>query len=115
MPLDRPITVGIRSGDDYDDSGRFQPGAVTSYAAWATAIDISVQRNLGTGGARLEADRVFRIRWFEEAALAPVTSISVTDELGLTYTVTHVEEFVGRYGDHRRRWLDLEGTKEAQT
>ena len=115
MPLDRPITVGIRGADDYDDSGQFQPGPVTEYPVWATALDISVQRNLGTGGARLEADRIFRIRWFEEAALSPVTSLSVTDELALTYTVTHVEEYVGRYGDHRRRWLDLECTREAQT
>ena len=115
MPLDRPITVGIRGMDDYDDAGRFQPGPVTAYPVWATAIDISVARTLETGGARLDSDRVFRIRWFEEAALAPPTSIAVTDELALTYTVTNVSEYTGRFSDLRRRWLDLECSREAQT
>ena len=101
--------------DDYNAAGQFVPGPVTSYPVWATALDISVQRNLGTGGARLDSDRVFRIRWFEEAALAPATSVSVTDELALKYTVTHVEEYVGRFGEQRRRWLDIECTREAQT
>ena len=115
MPLDRPVVVGVRGGDDYNDAGQFVPGPVTEYPIWATALDISVQRNLMLGGARLEADRVFRVRWFSELATSPVTSISVTDELRLTYTVTHVEEYVGRFGEQRRRWLDLQCTREGQT
>ena len=66
-------------------------------------------------GLRNTADRIFRVRWFEELALAPVTSVSVTDELALTYTVTNVSEYVGRFQDLRRRWLDLECSREAQT
>ena len=41
--------------------------------------------------------------------------IELTDELALAYTVTHVEEYVGRFGEQRRRWLDIECTREAQT
>ena len=115
MPLDRLLSVGIRGIDDHNDAGIFVAGPVTEYPIWATPIDISVTRNLETGGARLEADRIFRVRWFEELALAPVTSIFLTDELALTYTVTHVEEYVGRFGEQRRRWLDIECTREAQT
>ena len=115
MPLDRPITIGIRGPDDTNAAGQFVPGVVEPYPVFATAIDISVQRNLEVGGARLEADRIFRVRWFEELALAPVTSIELTDELALSYRVTNVSEYVGRFGDLRRRWLDIECTREAQT
>ena len=115
MPLDRPITVGIRGADDFDASGQFQPGPVTEYPVYATALDISVQRNLSVAGARLDSDRVLRVRWFEELALAPVTSIELADELGLSYRVTNVAEYVGRFGEQRRRWLDIECTREAQT
>ena len=115
MPLDRPITIGIRGPDDTNAAGQHVPGVVEPYGIFATAIDISVTRNLETGGARLEADRVFRVRWFEELALAPVTSIELTDELALKYTITNVAEFVGKFGDLRRRWLDIECSREAQT
>ena len=115
MPLDRPITIGIRGPDDTNAAGQFVPGAVELYPVFATAIDISVGRILETGGARLDSDRVFRVRWFEELALAPPTSIELTDELAATFTVTKVEEFVGRFQDLRRRWLDLECSREAQT
>ena len=115
MPLDRPITVGIRGDDDTNAAGQFVPGPVTEYPIWATPLDVSVTRNLSIGGARLDADRVFRVRWFEELALAPVTSIELADELGLEYRVTNVSEFVGRFGEQRRRWLDLECSREAQT
>ena len=115
MPLDRPIVIGVRGPDDFNAAGQHVPGAVELYPVFATALDISVQRVLETGGARLDSDRVFRIRWFLEAATAPVTSIELTDELALSYRVTTVSEYVGRFGDLRRRWLDLECTREAQT
>ena len=115
MPLDRPIVVGIRGPDDTNDAGQFVAGVRIDYPVFATAIDISVGRILETGGARLDSDRVFRIRWFLEAATAPVTSIELIDELALEYTVTNVSEYVGKYGDMRRRWLDIECSREAQT
>ena len=115
MPLDRPITIGIRGPSDTNAAGQFVPGALTDYPVFATALDISVQRVLETGGARLDSDRVFRVRWFEELALAPVTSLELADELALQYRVTNVSEYVGRFGDLRRRWLDLECSREAQT
>ena len=115
MPLDRPIIIGITGAGDYNERGEYVPGTVTNYPVFATAIDISVQRQLDAGGARLDSDRVFRVRWFETLALAPVTTLAVTDELALTYTVTKAEEYVGRFFDLRRRWLDLECTREAQT
>ena len=115
MPLDRPITVTIRGADDTNAAGQFVPGVAVEYPIFATAIDISVTRNLEIGGARLDADRVFRVRWFEELALAPVTSVAIIDELALAYTVTNVSEYVGRFGEQRRRWLDIECSREAQT
>ena len=115
MPLDRPITIGIRGADDFNAAGQHVPGPLTSYPVFATAVDISVTRILETGGARLDSDRVFRVRWFEELALAPVTSIELTDEFALAYTITNVSEYVGKFGDHRRRWLDVECSREAQT
>ena len=115
MPLDRPITATIRGADDYNQAGQFVPGLAVEYPIYATAIDISVSRQLEVGGARLDSDRVFRVRWFEELALAPVTSVAVIDELALAYTVTHVEEYVGRFGEQRRRWLDISCSREAQT
>ena len=89
-------------------------GVVESYPVFATALDLTNERDILPGGARNTADRIFRVRWFEELALAPVTSVSVTDELGLPYNVGHVSEFVGRFGDHRRRWLDIEGRREPR-
>ena len=115
VPLDRLLSVGVRGIDDWNDAGILVPGPVTEYPIWATPLDISVTRNLETGGARLKSDRVFRVRWFPELAIAPVTSVSIIDELGQTYTVTKIEEFVGPYCDLRRRWLTLECTREGQT
>ena len=117
MPLDRPITVGIRGADDFNDAGQFVAGPLTEYPVFATVVDLTDVRNLNTGGdlARLQALRVFRVRWFEQLALAPVTSIELADELALQYRVTNVSEYVGRFQDMRRRWLDIECTREAQT
>ena len=115
MPLDRPVTITITGPGDFNQAGQFVPGDAVEYPVFATALDISVQRVLETGGARLDSDRVLRVRWFEELAVAPVTNVSVTDELALTYTVTNVSEYAGRFGDLRRRWLDLELSREAQT
>ena len=115
MPLDRPITVGIRGADDHNDAGQFVPGVVVEYPVFATVLDLTNERDILPGGARNTADRVFRVRWFSELALAPVTSVSiVADELGLPYNVGHVSEYVGRFGDLRRRWLDIEGTREPR-
>ena len=115
MPLDRPITITIRGPDDFNQAGQFVPGEAVEYPLFATAVDISVERLLMTGGARLDADHVFRVRWFEELAIAPVTSVAVVDDFGLSYTVTNVGEYVGRFGEMRRRFMDLECTREAQT
>ena len=115
MPLDRPITATIRGADDFNQAGQLVEGLAVEYPVWATPIDISVTRNLETGGARLDSDRVFRVRWFEELALAPPTSVGIIDELALAYTVTEVSEYVGRFGDLRRRWLDISCSREAQT
>ena len=114
MPLDRPIVVSIRSGDDYNDAGRFVPGPLTPYPVWATVVDLTATRDIsitGGGGARNQIDRVYRVRWFEELALAPPTSVEVTDELGFHFglsLVGSVSEYVGKYGEQRRRWLDIE-------
>ncbi len=119
VPLDRPITIGIRGADDHNAAGQFVPGVVVEYPAWATLLDNSEIRTLDGpargGGARIEQPRTYRARWFEELALAPVTSVSVTDDLGLTYTVTNVSEYTGRFSDLRRRFLDIECNREGQT
>ena len=39
---------------------------------------------------------VFRIRWFPQLAVAPITSVSLIDELGLSYRVGHVSEYTGQ-------------------
>ena len=90
------------------------PGVAVVYPVFATVLDLTNERDILPGGARNTADRIFRVRWFEELAVAPVTSVSVTDELGLPYNVGHVSEYVGRFGDLRRRWLDIEGTREPR-
>ena len=111
MPLDRPITVGIRGPDDHNAAGILVPGVVVQHPVFATALDISGQRNLETGGARNQIDRVYRVRWFEELAIAPPTSIEITSELGVVFAsarVRKISEYVGRFGDLRRRWLDIE-------
>ena len=113
MALDRPLTITVTGMGDYSPQGVYLPGVAVVYEIYGTPIDISVGRVLDGNGARLDSDRIFRVRWFEELALAPVTSIALTDELGLTYTVTKVEEYVGRFGEMRRRWLDVESTREA--
>ena len=115
MPLDRPVTVTITGPSEFNQAGQLVPGEAVEYPVFATALDISVQRILETGGARLDSDRVLRVRWFEELAVAPVTSVAVVDELGDSFRVTNVSEYVGRFGDLRRRWLDLEITREART
>ena len=114
MPLDRPIIIGIRGPDDFNDAGQHVPGVKVDYPVFATALDLTNERDILPGGARNTADRIFRIRWFEELAVAPVTSVELTDELGLPFNVGHVSEYVGRFGDLRRRWLDIEGTREPR-
>ena len=111
MPLDRPIIVGIRGPDDHNAAGIFVPGPVTDYPVFATVIDLTQTRDIMAGGARLRVDRIYRVRWFEELALAPVTSVEVTSELGFHFgptAVGNISEFVGRFQDLRRRWLDIE-------
>ena len=111
MPLDRPIIVGIRGPDDFDQAGHFVAGPLTEYPVFATVVDLTQTRAIMPGGARLQVDRIYRVRWFEELALAPITSIEVTSELGHHFgptAVGSVSEFVGRFQDMRRRWLDIE-------
>ena len=114
VALDRPITIGIRGIDDYNDAGQFVPGIVQPYSVGATVLDLTNERDILPGGARNTADRVFRIRWFPQLAVAPITSVSLTDELGLSYRVGHVSEYAGRYGDVRHRWLDVRCTREPR-
>ena len=114
MPLDRPITVSIRGTDDYNAAGQFVPGIAQPYSVGATVLDLTNERDILPGGARNTADRVFRIRWFPQLATAPITSVSLTDELGLTYHVGRVAEYTGRYSDQRHRWLDVECTREPR-
>ena len=115
MPLDRPITVTIRGEDDFNQAGQFVPGVAVEYPLFATLIDTGAARTLETGGARIDVDRVFRVRWFKELAVAAVTSVGVVDDLGLTYTITNVSEYVGRFSDLRRRFLDIECSRAGAT
>ena len=111
MPLDRPIIVSIRAGDDYNAAGQFVPGVAVEYPVWATVVDLTASREIMQGGSRLQIDRIYRVRWFEELALAPVTSVEVTSELGFHFgptLVRNIAEYVGRFQDLRRRWLDIE-------
>ena len=117
MPLDRPIIIGIRGADDFDDAGHFVAGPLTEYPVWATVVDLSAIREVrttGGGGSRNQIDRIYRIRWFQELALAPPTSVEVTSELGHHFgpiLVGSISEYVGRFQDMRRRWLDIEITR----
>ena len=111
MPLDRPIIIGIRGPDDYNAAGQFIAGVAVEYPVFATVVDLTQTRAIMPGGARLQVDRIYRVRWFEELALAPVTSVEVTSELGFHFGPTlvgSISEFVGRFQDMRRRWLDIE-------
>ena len=114
MPLDRPIVIGIRGIDDYNAAGQFIPGVAVLYPVWATVVDLTATRDISTsggGGARNQIDRIYRIRWFSALALAPPTSVEVTDELGFHFgpsLVGSVSEYVGKYGEQRRRWLNIE-------
>ena len=111
MPLDRPIIIGIRGPDDFNPAGQFVAGPLTDYPVFATVIDLTATRNIAPGGARLQIDRIYRVRWFEELALAPITSVEVTSELGFHFGPTlvgSISEYVGRFQDLRRRWLDIE-------
>ena len=47
MPLDRPITIGIRGPDDTNAAGQFVPGAVELYPVFATALDIIRSKGVG--------------------------------------------------------------------
>ena len=110
MPLDRPIVIGIRGPDSFNDAGQFMAGPRTDYPVFATVVDLTATRNIEPGGARLQIDRIYRVRWFEELALAPITSVEVTSELGHHFgptSVGSISEYVGRFQDMRRRWLDI--------
>ena len=95
-------------------AGQFVPGVAVLYPVFATVLDLTRTRDItiaGGGGARNQIDRIYRVRWFEELALAPPTSIEVTSELGVVFAqqrVGKISEYVGRFGDLRRRWLDIE-------
>ena len=121
MPLDRPITIGIRGPDDFNAAGQFVPGVAVEYPVWATVIDLTATREIrtaGGGGARNQIDRIYRVRWFEELALAPPTSVEVTSELGAHFgpgLVGSISEYVGRFQDMRRRWLDIEIVRAQET
>ena len=113
MPVDRLITVSITGASGYNQAGQFVPGTPTAYRRWAGLIDTSLERQLESGGTRGEADAVYRVRWFDALATAAMTTLTVTDADGATYTVTGVSEATGRDARTRRRWLEIECTREA--
>ena len=114
MPLDRLITVVVRAPMTRDEHGEIVPGAeIANSRRWADLVDNSVARVLETGGARGDADRVYRVRYFAILANARPVNVKVTDDAGSVFTVTEISEETGRNSETRRRWLEMECTREA--
>ena len=108
MPLDRRITLQIFGEGDYDEAGRFQEGVQVDHHVWATLLDTSLTRTLGQSGARGEEDAIYRVRYFAELAALPFARVKVQEADGDLYLVQKISEATGRFGDLRRRWLELE-------
>ena len=112
MPVDRLITVSILDvGSHVNMYGEYIEGTDVDYRVWAGQQDLSTSRVLETGGVRGDADRVFRVRWFNELASATVDQLKLTDHASDSYTITRIEEITKN--GQRRRWLDLECTRES--
>lgn len=112
MPVDRQIIISILDvGSHVNMYGEYVVGTDVDYRVWAGQQDLSTSRVLETGGTRGDSDRVFRVRWFNELARATIDQLKITDHATDTYTVTRFEEVTDR--GQRRRWLDLECTRES--
>ena len=113
MPTDRVITIQVQELGDYNPAGVYQDGPSVDYTVWASLLDTSVTRVLEAGGARGDVDRAYRVRWFSALAVSRPSFVVITDHDGLRYTVTAIEEQTGRNAQIRRRWLELECSREA--
>ena len=114
MPLDRLITVVVMTMPTRNEHGEVVPGQeLANSRVWADLVDNSVARSLESGGARGLADRVYRVRYFAVLANARPVNVKVTDDAGSVFTVTEISEETGRNSETRRRWLELECTREA--
>ena len=114
MPVDRLITIAIAREPEFDGAGILIPDPnPTVLRAWATALDLTVERQLEGGGARGSVTNVFRVRWTSAIASTRIVLMRVWDEYGASYLVTERQEATGRDGRTRRRWLDLETTRDT--
>ena len=114
MPVDRLVFIAVRGQGDFDNAGVFQPDPnPLLLRKWATPVDLSVDRTLERGGVRGDATHVYRVRWTSALARARLSMLTLWDEYEFSYTVTNVNEQTGRDGRTRRRWLELECTRDT--
>ena len=114
MPVDRLVTIAVDRTGGFNPAGVFVPDAdPLVIRRWASVIDLSVERTLEAGGARGDAQRIYRVRWTQDLASSRLARLRVWDEYGASYTVTRREEVTGRNQQTRRRWLDMECTRDT--
>ena len=113
MPVDRLLTIGLDTEGSYSRFGEFEPGPLTVLRKWATIIDTSVTRTIDSGGARGDADLVVRLRYTSGLMESPISRMSAWDEDGASYTVSRRDEETGRDGRTRRRWVELELSRDT--
>ena len=104
--LDRVVHVTVKRTDrnEYGESV-----VVTIYEAdqWARRQDFGVSSRAEEEGFRSEATSVFEVRYHPIIAAALPAAIDLTSD-GATFNVTRINE-----SDDRRRFLRIEGTREA--
>ena len=108
MPTDRMVTINIQEFGTYNAAGNYQDGADGLHRRWVTLVDTSLERQIIPGGARAEADAVYRTRYFRALAEADIRITYLIEDDGDRYSIESIKEVTGRDGNVRRRWLELE-------
>ena len=120
--LDRLITVTYTPPGTRNMYGEFVEGTPVVYPVWAEVMPKSLTDIAEEGGQRGEARRDWRIRWVDGLYGVPTNLLTVTDDERIddtgdavpwVWSVENLTEYVGRNGEYRRRFMDVEGLYSA--
>lgn len=123
MPqLDRYITITHSTPGHRNEHGEYIDGSEVEYPAWAELMPKTLTDIAEVGGQRGEARREWRIRWIDELYGVATNLLTVTDGQRIdengdavpwVWSVENLTEYVGRNGEYRRRFMDVEGLYSA--
>ena len=118
MTLDRYITITHTPPGRRNMYGEFVAGTPVFHPAWAALKPEGSEDEPEVGGVRGVTKRSWRVRWQPGIVGVNVALLTITDgeridangdSVPWVFSCEKVAEFVGKYGEYRHRFLDLEG------